>query len=231
MKKWLFSGFFIALLLVFLTSLTGINMSWKIYKHQMLYYQKGIPGWCSAEKAEKMADLIYETRPRICVEIGVYAGSSAYPTAAALAFLGEGILYAIDPWSNAECLKGYAAKDPNALWWDEENLEAIYNQFNYMLMQKHLTVFCRALRSNSQNASAFFQDESIDILHVDGNHSEEIALNDVKMFLPKLKKGGYLWFDDVDWASTNKAVAYVQQFCRLDVERSIGNSCCLFQKN
>lgn len=72
----------------------------------------------------------------------------------------------------------------------------------------------------SEQAVLQFPDESINILHIDGNHTEQIALADAKMFLPKVKKGGYIWFDDVNWSSTNKAVQFLTENCTLDETRS-----------
>jgi cephalosporin hydroxylase len=68
-------------------SLAVSDESWKQYKNQVLSYQDSIPGWCCREKAERMMDVVYETKPEICVEIGVFGGSSIYPTASALKFL------------------------------------------------------------------------------------------------------------------------------------------------
>lgn len=58
--------------------------------------------------------------------------------------------------------------------------------------------FCYGMCMSSRHALSHFMNESIDILHINGNHTEANALADVQMFLPKLKKGGYLWFDDVN---------------------------------
>lgn len=229
--KWPLIIFLFALLLFFSISLIDFRPSWRVYKQKTLNYQKKIPGWCCKDKAERMMDLIFETKAQVCIEIGVYAGSSVYPTAAALAYQKKGLIYAIDPWSKDFCVQGYDLQDPNLLWWKEVNFEHIYQNFIKRLERKRLLNFCRVMRMPSYQAADFFEDESVDILHIDGNHSEESSFLDVKTFLPKLKKGGYIWFDDSNWASTKKAVHYLMQFCSLDVEKSIGNSCCLFKKN
>ena len=46
------------------------------------------------------------------------------------------------------------------------------------------------MRITGLQALDLFADESIDILHVDGNHTENVALNDAKQYLPKVKKEG-----------------------------------------
>jgi len=215
MKKTIFIFF-----ILFSTFLKGEDIAWVKFKKKALSYQKSIPGWCSFKKADKMMNLIYETSPKICVEIGVFGGSSVYPTAMALKFLGKGKIYAIDPWKNDECLEGYAKNDPNYIWWNKINLNKTYNNFKRMIDRKKLSDFCQIMRTTSEQAVKSFNDESIDILHVDGNHTEQKALSDVQNFLPKVKRGGYIWFDDANWATTSKAVSYLKEKCELilDVE-------------
>ena len=227
MKKWLL--FFC---LSFSTLLMGVNMSWDTYKKYVLHHQKSVPGWCCPEKAEKLMELIRETNPKVCVEVGVFGGSSVYPMASALSFQKSGgIIHAIDPWSNAECLKGYTPGDPNYEWWGKVNLEAIYQQFLIILNRHKVSAACNVMRMTSEAALTHFADESIDILHIDGNHFTDIAVSDAVMWLPKVKKGGYIWFDDANWPETREAVQFVKEHCFLDMERSIGHDCYLFHKN
>ncbi len=222
--------FFILALLLCTSAFIAFGSSWDSYKQQTLHVQKTIPGWCSTEKAQKLMDLVYEVHPKICVEIGVFGGSSVYPTARALKFLKEGVIYAIDPWSNIECTQGYTSDDPNYGWWNQIDLEKVYCDFKSLIESHGLSPYCNIMRMTSKEALLTFADESIDILHIDGNHTEEVAFADAQMFLPKLKKGGYLWFDDVDWSTTKKAVVYISEHCELLADRSVGNSCLLFRK-
>jgi len=58
----------------------------------------------------------------------------------------------------------------------------------------------------------------IDILHVDGNHSEEISFSDVLKWVPLVKKGGFIIFDDMAWYENNrftteKAVSWLDEHC------------------
>ncbi len=212
-------------------SLCATQPDWNSYKHKALVFQKRIPGWCTLEKAEKMMELIHATEPEICVEIGVFGGSSIYPTAAALKYFKKGVVFAIDSWSTQDCLEGYTLEDPDFEWWGSVDLETIYLDFLAMLNTYQLTSFCNVMRLSSQQALAHFTDGSIDILHIDGNHSEAAAFADVQMYVPKLKQGGYLWFDDVNWISTGKALQ-----CLMDPERFVfekersTDTCFLFRK-
>jgi predicted O-methyltransferase YrrM len=210
--------------------LCGFTTTWEQYKAETLPHLRLIEGWCTPEKADKMMDLIYETHPQICVEIGVFGGSSIFPTAKALKYLGKGVVFAIDPWQNEECVKGYSPSNPNFRWWYEAPLPDIYQHFLNNLQRYDLFAYCPILRMTSAWAVQLFSDESIDILHIDGNHTEEAALEDATLYLPKVKKGGYIWFDDIDWESTKKAGQYLKEHCRLDQTRST-KSYALFQKN
>ena len=58
-----------------------------------------IHGWCSYEKAEKFVETITDQKPQLCVEIGVFGGSSLIPQALALK-PHSGVIIGIDPWKN-----------------------------------------------------------------------------------------------------------------------------------
>ncbi|KPK32767.1 MAG: hypothetical protein AMS24_03205 [Chlamydiae bacterium SM23_39] len=225
MKKTIFIFF-----ILFSTFLKSEDISWKKYKKKTFFYQKKIPGWCTVEKSEKMMNLIYNASPEICVEIGVFGGSSVYPTAMALKFLNKGKIYAIDPWENNECVEGYDKNDPNYIWWNKINLNKIYKSFKKMININKLSSFCQIMKMTSENAVNFFKDESIDILHIDGNHTEQKSFLDVQNFLPKVKKGGFIWFDDANWNTTSKAINYLQENCEFLPNMSINNTCLLFRK-
>ncbi len=220
-------------LLCFLFSISHLSAkdtTWAVYANQTLLHQKTLPGWCTSEKALKLMNLIYDTHPEICVEIGVFGGSSVYPTARALSYVRKGIIYAIDPWTTDACVEGYTPNDPNAIWWSQLDLDKIFRDFKKMIEQNRLSSYCAIMRMTSKEALLYFGDDSIDILHIDGNHAEQSALADAEMFFPKVKAGGYIWFDDANWSSTNKAVQYLDERCTFDPFRSIGDSCLLFKK-
>jgi len=58
-------------------------------------------------------------------------------------------------------------------------------------------------------------DFEIDILHIDGNHEEISSCRDVELYVPKLKTGGYLWFDDANWKETKKAINLIENTYKL----------------
>jgi len=57
----------------------------------------------------------------------------------------------------------------------------------------------------SSDAVKIFDDHSIDFLHQDSNHSEEISCMEVELYHNKVKPGGTWVFDDTNWPTTKKA--------------------------
>jgi hypothetical protein len=106
----------------------------------------------------------------------------------------------------------------------------IYRSFLEMLKTRDLENFCKVMRTNSIGAASFFEDSSIDILHIDGNHTEESAMNDVKLFYPKVKIGGYILFDDVNWSTTKKAVDFLKETCEVIPQGNLDQFCMLFTR-
>lgn len=199
------------------------------YKNYIQREISSIEGWCSKEKALAMFDLIIKENPKICVEIGVWGGSSIFPTALALKLLGnKGVVFAIDPWETEECIKHYEKGDPNFEWWSKVDIHKIYVSYVNMLQKFDFIPQCITCKETSSNAYEKIPYE-IDILHIDGNHSEEASFFDIVTYYPKVKSGGYIWFDDKNWASTKKAIDYLYEHC-IYVQTVDNGNCILFQK-
>ena len=203
---------------------------WEAFQRTILPYHRYVVGWCPKEKAIRMMNLIHDTQPEVCVEIGVYGGSSIYPTAQALKYNKKGVVYGIDPWKNGECTEGYKSDDPNFTWWNQIDLARVYEGYISMLHMYQLDEFCHTMVMTSMEAVHCFPDGFIDILHIDGNHTVESALFDAKSYLPKVKSGGCIWFDDVDWETTRPAVEYLLEHCILDQSSNLTDPYLLFRK-
>ncbi|GEM_PF-915010 len=190
--------------------------NWETYRNEMLKVQPDFPGWCPAKKAKDIMDVIVTNHSQVCVELGVFGGSSFFPIAAALAYTQQGIAYAIDPWSNDACLEGYGELDEKLNnYWGTVDLEKVMNKFTSKMHLNDLDSYYSIMRMSSKEANPHFKDNSIDFLHIDGNHSKESALFDVKNWLPKVKTGGIVCFDDAWWDSTQPAIHLLLQECDL----------------
>ena len=174
----------------------------KILKTQSLH------GWCMLDKAEHLALLVLDATPKLVVEIGVYGARSLIPMALAAKQYG-GKVYGIDPWTNAACLEG--TNDPaNAEWWGKLPIQKIYESAVEAVHKFGVTDVVTLLRMTDTEALGQFQDESIGVLHVDGNHSPEVSRRYIEHWGPKLEKGGYLIMDDIDWPTQAETVKLIE---------------------
>jgi len=187
-------------------------------------------GWCSKEKADNFIDLVLDVKPQVYVEIGVFGGSSLFPVASALKYLGEGVVIAIDPWDKKETIKYFdPTEDATDLkWWTSINFERIYYSYMHLIKRFDLEEYCLTMKMTSEKAAPKIN-TPIDILYIDGNHSEACSIQDVELYLPKVKEGGYIWMNDTLWASRQQAVELLSDAC--DVVKVIDNgNCILFKK-
>ena len=165
--------------------------------------------WCSLSKAQGLAALVVATRPRLVVEIGVWQGGSMIPILLALKACGTGSAWAIDAWDAPSSASGQ--DDRNAEWWSKVDHERAYRHFLDRVAKHGLDGICTVVRARSRDVNP---PSPIDILHIDGNHGEE-AISDAERFLPSVRAGGFVVFDDVGWTGGHVAHA-------LDVARRLG---------
>jgi len=172
-----------------------------------------LQGWCSVEKALDMVSLINRQKPQLCVELGVFGGRSLFPVGFALKRLGGGRVIGIDPWAKSSAVEGSLDKAQED-WWSSLSYENIYSECVDNNTTLGLTEHVEIWRETASSALSKFSDESIDILHIDGNHTVESSVRDVYEWLPKVRPGGYIWFDDLDWVSTSVAVLLLSVLCK-----------------
>jgi Methyltransferase domain len=151
--------------------------------------------WCSKEKIHLLMNLILVTRPEVCIEIGAFTGSSVLPVAATLKYLRHGKVYAIDAWSNTMAVRHLDSDDPNRSWWSSVNMKKVHKSFQNMKNQWSLGPYCITVHNSSENA--FHQFSDIDFLHIDGDYSEKGSLQDINLYLPKVKSGGYILLSNI----------------------------------
>ncbi len=215
--------------LIFATTIVSSGeQNWHSFKNNILTYITKMDGWCPIEKADRMMELTAATSPDIFVEIGVFGGMSFLPVAATMKYKKRGIAFGIDPWEVSPCLLGN--EEVHKKWWSKVNFPQIYSKFITHMHENNLVNYFKILKMTSEKALSLFEDNSIDIIHIDGNHSEESALFDATNWLPKVKVGGYIWFDDVNWQTTERAVSYLYQYCTLDPSSKPNDHYVLFKK-
>ena len=128
----------------------------------------------------------------ICAEIGTWEGASSYKI---LKYSGCKKLYCIDPYTRFDS-KEY----PDGI---NELTQSQFNQ-KFEDIKRRLAEFgdrVEFLRMKSSEAVKMFGDGSLDFVYIDGNHDYKYVFEDIMMWYPKVKAGGYVTGDDV-W-STN----------------------------
>ncbi|WP_426959658.1 class I SAM-dependent methyltransferase [Muricoccus radiodurans] len=172
--------------------------------------ERQLQGWCSRQKSLAIVSAVLDLRPEVCVEIGVYGGRSAVPCAAALRHLGQGVLYGVESWSPAVAVE-HPTTPVNDAWWSNLDLGSIKENFFRFVVEQGLTRQIRIVEAPSARAHHLFGE--IDFLHIDGAHSVVNAAEDVILYAQKVRRGGIVVFDDVNWATTAPAMGILQSLC------------------
>ena len=129
-------------------------------------------------------DLVAALRPRLLVELGVDRGESYFTFCQSAQENKTGTrCFGIDTWRG----------DQHAGDYDETTFAQVsaHNRENY-------ESFSTLLRSSFDEALDFFLSESIDVLHLDGFHTEAAVRHDLEAWLPKIRPSGLLLLHDVD---------------------------------
>ncbi len=175
-----------------------------------------LEGWCSDVKGPQLASHIVDLKAACVVEIGVFGGSSLVPMAMALRAMNRGgKIYGIDPWSTEaalEDMKEQASRD----WWGKLDLAGVKAKCEASIARLGLTPFVELIQDRNENVLHRFPDESIDLFHLDGNHSEIPAMRDIVNWLPKVKPSGVIVLDDIGWVeagveTVRRAMEYAMQ--------------------
>ena len=186
--------------------------------------------WCTEEKANLLMDLVFIQEPKVCVEIGAFTGSTILPIATTLKYIKQGQVYAIDAWSNSEATKYLIPEDPNKAWWLKVDMEEAYNTYKKRLVTWQLKPQCKTLRCAAKKA--VHRIKKIDFLHLDGDYSEKGSMQDVTLYIPKVRSGGYILLSNILMRVKNeftKLEAFSKLFetCEMVCEIENGNTVLL----
>lgn len=124
-------------------------------------------------------------------EIGVFYGHNLLRFAQ---LFPNAELTGIDPWLDYNEYDEYKGTINLVYEGFKENLAADPNR-------NRITIH----RGFSHNILKDQPDQYFDIIYIDGNHSFEFVLADADLAYQKVKVGGYIIFDDVDWETVQKA--------------------------
>lgn len=184
-------------------------------KQAAFYYMDQVfHGWCSYQKASVLIDILLAAKPKTVVEIGVWAGKSLVPMAYILKQNGKGKIYGIDPWDPNASIQGLMHEGTKEFWRFADH-DAVLDRLKGQIREFGLENQVELIRSTSIDAPPI---QNIDLLHIDGNHSDETSYIDVTKWVPLVRSGGWIVFDDINWQENGKrtnrrAVQYLNEHC------------------
>ena len=127
--------------------------------------------------------VISAARPKIIVELGTHKGSSYFSFCQSVAEMNfNSKCYAVDTWQG----------DEHAGVYSNEIYELVCSR------NERYSKFSSLIRKRFEDAVFDFDNNSIDLLHIDGLHTYEAVKNDFETWLPKLKPGSIVLFHDVE---------------------------------
>lgn len=166
---------------------------------------ESIHGWCTIEKAEKIMSYIKDLKPSLSVELGVFGGRSLLAIALESKKQNPNSkVIGIDAWEKSASLEGKNDK-ANDDWWANLDYNVIMKYASDLMKTNNVDSVVELWKDKSTNVSDKFDDESIDFLHQDSNHSEEISCQEVELYWNKVRHNGIWVFDDTNWPTTQKA--------------------------
>jgi hypothetical protein len=124
-----------------------------------------------------LAEIIKKHGLKNGVEIGAKAGENI---AHVLMLCPEFHFAGVDCW------------DPNYKYQTWSKKQQLSNEFRFDNVVKAFPGHIRKIKMWSASASALFPDGSLDLIFIDGSHDFEAVQYDITLWLPKLRKGGFI---------------------------------------
>ncbi|MGD0877562.1 MAG: glycosyltransferase [Anaerolineales bacterium] len=172
-------------------------------------------GGCPLQKSFLMSYIFLKYDLKNYVEIGVYRGRSFLPMAYVARIMG-GMAFGIDPYT-PEIAKLFDLKEGDRqkvnAFVDTLDFTKIYQDVINLDQKLKLDNNSKIIREKSNMAVRHFRQISIDMLHIDGNHDTKHVLEDVDLYLPLVKNGGFIVVDDINWDSVKPAYKKLRKVC------------------
>ena len=126
------------------------------------------------------------------LEVGVFQGANLLSMLLEYPNCVEA--HGIDPWCDHNDYTEYLGKQ-------NQNEQVFYRNFNKLSDTDKQKVCIH--KDFSNNVIPKFDDEYFDLIYIDGNHEPWAVLEDGILSFRKLKVGGIMVFDDLNWINPN----------------------------
>jgi predicted O-methyltransferase YrrM/glycosyltransferase involved in cell wall biosynthesis len=149
----------------------------------------------------------------IIVEIGVLGGATLL-NLYEVCNQNKNKIYGVDPFDKITIFNGQTEEEINNNMKDEARklFKSNREKLDSIITKYQLNDVITVINETSENAVSQFEDNSIDVLHIDGDHSTNGVYNDFAKYWPKMKKGtGVIIGDDFEWTSVKDGI---DRFCR-----------------
>ncbi len=180
----------------------------------LLAQVRGMFGECQQEKIVALCGAMADAPAGDVIEIGSFFGKSAWALDRLAAARAIGPVIVVDPWCSDAALQRESTQEIQVLAgvWDWDTVFAGFllataacgagSRFNYLRLTGDLAA--RHYHAGEPVRSAEFGETRIGgriaLLHIDGNHDEACVRSDYRVWSPALADGGWLVFDDYQWA-------------------------------
>jgi hypothetical protein len=129
-------------------------------------------------------DIVEAIRPRKVVELGAYNGMSYFAFCQSMIENNiSGLCYAVDTWGGDDHTGEYD--------------DSIFDDVRHHARENYRGI-SYLLRMLFNEAAGHFEDESIDLLHIDGLHTYEAVQEDFNTWYSKVTPGGIILFHDIE---------------------------------
>lgn len=157
-----------------------------------------IPGWLALSEASALYDAA--SRATVVVELGSWKGRST--AALALASKGRGRVYAVDHWCGSADERTSTHREA------VDGLPfAVYRQFLANLSRLDVLGDPVIPVVSDHVAAAAVVREPVDLLFVDGEHTERAVLEQLAAWRPRLAAGATVMFHDSHFPEVARAIA------------------------
>lgn len=167
------------------------------------HYYQYVQGWFVQENLyTQMVESCNDKDEYHFVEIGSWKGKSSTYMGVEIINSGKKIKFdCVDTWLGSE-----EHINPKSSCYEPllEIKDGLYNRF--LTNIEPLKSVINPIRMTSVEASKLFEDETLDFVFIDGAHDYDSVFDDIHHWFPKVKIGGYISGDDLDWRGVNMAV-------------------------